>query len=457
MINNTNEILSQINEEVEVILKNTIKEFIAKEKNNDLNLDNAEQIIGKTIKSFAATVIKMAGDLLSSITEQDDMKCICCEKYLRVNKKSAPLSVMTLYGKLTIIRNTVHCRSCGIGRGINDILLNINREHRITNGFAEIITYTGQLIASFEEASETIEKFLGFMGVEANVSQIREITEENGKKVFEKEQLESKKIYNEPEKYIPDLLDKDKKEGSTYTLMDGSQINTRKKDKNGSSWKEMKLVEGFCDKNIIKRKDGNSIIVKKEYGAFFGSVNGFKKEVLKVAIRNGYGEYKNHVVLGDGAAWIWNMSKELFPGAIEILDFYHVIENTYDYAKVLYPNDEIKRVRWVNKVLDMIENGKEEESIKFIDDSKVDKLPKGIVNLPEYLKNNKTRIQYKKFKDLGYYIGSGAIESGNKTVIQHRMKQAGMRWNVSEGQYISSLRAKYKSNLWNDVVEVIGA
>ena len=81
----------------------------------------------------------------------------------------------------------------------------------------------------------------------------------------------------------------------------------------------------------------------------------------------------------------------------------------------------------------------------------------GVVNLYKYMTNNKERINYNSFEEKGYYIGSGAIESGNKTVIQQRMKQSGMRWGVAGGQYIAALRAKYESNMWdNNVQEVIG-
>lgn len=453
----TNEILSQTNEKVEEILKDTIEKFVLENQKRNLNINNAEEIIGETIKKLIGTVLQMTGKVLSDVSDKDELTCDCCKRELRINKKAVPISIMTLYGKATIIRDELHCRACGVGRGVNDKILEIDKEHRITKGFSELVTYTGQLIASFEEGAETMKKFLGFMDVETSASQIRMITEENGRKVFENEMSEAEKIYAEPEKYVPDLLEKDKKTGITYTLMDGSQVNTRNKDKSGSSWKEMKLVEGFCDKDIIKRKNGDSIVVKKEYGTFFGSVDSFKKEVLKIAVEIGYGNYKKHVVLGDGAAWIWNMSKEFFPDAVEILDFYHVIENVYEYAKVLYPKDEINRARWASIVLDMLENGKEDVAIQYVNRYKPDEIPKGIVNLPEYLENNRMRIKYKDFKDSGYYIGSGAIESGNKTVIQQRMKQAGMRWNVKSGQYIAALRAKYKSNRWRDVVDLIGA
>ncbi|MCL1918127.1 MAG: OmpA family protein, partial [Peptococcaceae bacterium] len=48
----------------------------------------------------------------------------------------------------------------------------------------------------------------------------------------------------------------------------------------------------------------------------------------------------------------------------------------------------------------------------------------------------------------GYFIGSGAIESGNKIVLQQRLKQASMRWNVSSAQPMLTLKTKCESNLW---------
>lgn len=64
-------------------------------------------------------------------------------------------------------------------------------------------------------------------------------------------------------------------------------------------------------------------------------------------------------------------------------------------------------------------------------------------NLKVYLENNWNKINYRGFKKKDYYIGSGAIESGNKMAILQTMKQCGMRWSVSGRQQIAALRAKY--------------
>jgi hypothetical protein len=53
------------------------------------------------------------------------------------------------------------------------------------------------------------------------------------------------------------------------------------------------------------------------------------------------------------------------------------------------------------------------------------KLPSGVPNLKKYIINNKERIKYQEFIEKGYLIGSCAVESGHKGILQQRLKQAG--------------------------------
>lgn len=79
-------------------------------------------------------------------------------------------------------------------------------------------------------------------------------------------------------------------------------------------------------------------------------------------------------------------------------------------------------------------------------------LPNGTVNLETYIKNNESKMDYRYYESQGGFVGSGSIESTNKTVVQRRTKQPGMRWSVDGGQFILTLRAKEESGLWNDEV-----
>jgi hypothetical protein len=74
------------------------------------------------------------------------------------------------------------------------------------------------------------------------------------------------------------------------------------------------------------------------------------------------------------------------------------------------------------------------------------------IDLYQYIFNNIKNIDYVKYREKGYFIGSGAIESGNKIVLQDRLKRTGQRWNISSAQTLLTLRAKYESRLWDEEV-----
>lgn len=453
MIKNNNEIIAQNIEKGEKILVEYMEKLLQLDNAKELTINTAENALKEAVSNFIDLSLKMTGEVLSNIVvENVETHCSCGKKFI-ISKRDSKTEILSSFGYIPVVRDSLFCRVCHKGHGIIDKQIEIYGDHRITKSMTEFIAYIGGLM-SFEEASKTIKKFLG---IDISATQIQIISEEIGKKVFEKDLEEAKEAYEKPEEAAPQELQLYRKKGRLYIFVDGSQVNTRAKDANGSTWKEMKLGLIFSDVDTIRTESDSLIITKKEYIPYFGSVSEFKKFVFVAAAKAGYGKLQEVVVVGDGAQWIWNMCDELFPDAVQVLDFYHFSENAHNYAKALYPENEVARKGWVNKLIDYVTSGKVEEAIEFVEENNISKLPDGIVNLNNYIKTNKQRINYKHLKDNGYYIGSGAIESGNKTVIQQRMKQSGMRWSINGGQYIASLRAKYKSNLWKEVVDVIYA
>jgi predicted transcriptional regulator len=148
----------------------------------------------------------------------------------------------------------------------------------------------------------------------------------------------------------------------------------------------------------------------------------------------------------------------VFPDAVAyILDSSHLKENIYQFAEFLYPEDKINQKRWATEIIDLVHEGNIDEAIERVTARIPDKLPDNIVNLSHYMNENKERMRYNEFKAKGYFIGSGSVESGHKVVVQQRMKQAGMRWSRDGAQYIAALRARYQSNMWDNVSELIAA
>ena len=454
MIKNIDDIISQGISQIEWILKEFGKKAVELENSGKLTVNTIERSALETIKALIQVVLLMTGGILSNVVRGEIDRYCSCGKKMIVSSRNVKTRILSMFGYIPITRDMLFCRRCHRGHGALDKELEIYGEHRITKGMTELITYMSQLVPSFERASEAIKKL---MGIEINPTQAQIISEEVGKKIFEKEKHKAETAYDRPEEAAPQEVPVKQKSGRLYIFTDGSQLNTRNEDNKGSTWKEMKLGLVFKDTDVIKRGDENHIVTKKEYVSYLGSVSEFKKFLFAAAARAGYGKIKETVIVGDGAQWIWNMVKEVFPDAVEILDYYHLDENTNEYAKFIYPDNEFARKRWVKGVLDCVLNGEVKKAIKLVEEKKMDNIPDNIVNLYTYIKNNEHRIDYKTFKEKGYYIGSGAIESANKTVIQQRMKQSGMRWSINGAQYIASLRTKHESNNWDDVIKEIYA
>jgi len=66
--------------------------------------------------------------------------------------------------------------------------------------------------------------------------------------------------------------------------------------------------------------------------------------------------------------------------------------------------------------------------------------------LVNYLKNNEHRMDYPHYLKRGWQIGSGAIESACKRVINQRLCLGGMRWGEAGADGVAHLRALYQSD-----------
>ncbi|MEM6845493.1 MAG: hypothetical protein AAF632_24985 [Bacteroidota bacterium] len=73
--------------------------------------------------------------------------------------------------------------------------------------------------------------------------------------------------------------------------------------------------------------------------------------------------------------------------------------------------------------------------------------------LDYYLDNNAERMKYPEYLGRGLLIGSGAIESAHRTVIQHRMKLSGQRWSKKGARRMLNLRTLNMSGHWHRVTD----
>lgn len=333
-----------------------------------------------------------------------------------------------------------------------DIYLGIDKlPFKISPNLMLQMAFWCQNQGSYQSAEDMIRATLGLT---VNDDTMRQVTNYIGKLVFEEDQKKADEARLMLEKGIGvPKYRKNEAKSILYIEMDGSALNTRV-EVDGSSWKENKLGCIFTSDNIhyyTNSRTGETYhrIEKCEYVSYLGAAKDFKWHLFALALENNYDPEREVVILSDGAAWIRNISEELFPGAAMILDLFHLFENVHTYAKGLFPEESDKANNWAKAICEKLEDGKWKEVLeKDVEDKSV----LGF-NLYSYIKSNSDRIDYPLYKEKGYFVGSGAIESGNKVVVQKRLKLAGMRWNTESAQYLLTLRAKFSSGRWISDVE----
>ena len=137
------------------------------------------------------------------------------------------------------------------------------------------------------------------------------------------------------------------------------------------------------------------------------------------------------------------MVEELFPDAQQILDFFHLCENVNTYAKYIFNLDESKCRLWAKDICNHLKDSRSTPVLKELRAFKNRTPASCPVNLYGYISNNLKNIDYAAYEQKGYFIGSCAIESGNKIVLQDRLKRAGMRWNTLSAQAMLTLKPSF--------------
>jgi len=156
------------------------------------------------------------------------------------------------------------------------------------------------------------------------------------------------------------------------------------------------------------------------------------------------------VIVGDGAEWIWNRAA-LFANRCEILDFWHAMEKAWEFARLRHGEGSKTAARWVSRIADDLRKGSVEAviarlyTLKARSPEEQDKLD----GLIKYYTDNACRMRYDEYIRLGYGIGSGAVESAHKQVVQARLRQAGMRWSEAGARRLLALRVLLLNNDWS--------
>jgi len=191
------------------------------------------------------------------------------------------------------------------------------------------------------------------------------------------------------------------------------------------------------------------------YTAAIETAEEFGLRIYTEAWRRGWSRAKKKVVIADGAVWIWNIAQQHFPGAVQIVDLYHARQHLWEVSAKLFPNDERGRKRWMARALGRLDRGKIEALVKILRDLHPAnaELAKVVNNEAEYFARNAERMRYPVFRREGFFVGSGVVEAGCKTVVASRLKRSGMFWTVRGANAIIALRCAHLNDRYEDYWE----
>ncbi len=249
---------------------------------------------------------------------------------------------------------------------------------------------------------------------------------------------------------VPDVM---------YVSYDGTGVPTTKsetidrkgKQPDGSSkGREVKLGCVFTQLRAVKGEPPDRDPDSTTYVASFDESVDFGGIIRREATLRGMAYARKVVVLGDGAPWIWEVARVNFPDAVWILDLYHAFEHVNDMAALIYPGESADK-------------GHARKWRKWLKADKIDRFIKVVSELAEihqdkkeeilkalkYFEKNRDRMLYASFRKKGYFVGSGVVEAGCKTVVGKRAKQSGMFWHVDGAQNVLSTRCAVLGRLFD--------
>jgi len=160
--------------------------------------------------------------------------------------------------------------------------------------------------------------------------------------------------------------------------------------------------------------------------------------------------------IADGAPWIWKRVPLLVHAlglaaaqVHELLDFYHAVQHLGQVAALRKDWSAQARTRWRTQQRHLLLRGEVEQVIAAVRTICRGRHSKAIRTHREYFIKNQSRMAYAKLMALKLPIGSGAIESTVRRVVNLRLKGPSIFWCRASAEAILLLRSYYKAGRWN--------
>ncbi|MBU2447626.1 MAG: ISKra4 family transposase [Bacteroidetes bacterium] len=181
------------------------------------------------------------------------------------------------------------------------------------------------------------------------------------------------------------------------------------------------------------------------------SSEAFERLALVEIQRRGVENARQVAAVMDGSDWLQSLTDYHRPDAVRILDFPHAGEHISQVGEFLCGEGTPQAQEWLKERLHRLKHEGPEDLF-----AELHQLQAHYPDAQEvsgnlaYLKKREPQIQYPRFQADGWPIGSGIVESGNKLVVEARLKGSGMHWAEQHVNSMLALRNIVCSGRWKE-------
>lgn len=377
------------------------------------------------------------------------------------NQGLRDVRIKTLYGGTITVKTVYYSRNCDKkkpSRGCYPVLMLLGiygYRPRVTPALANDIVMMVAAMGSMEEAKVWLAK----QGIACSVNGIRTLTYQYTARARSAQQTSAS------------CVDESVAGRRIVVSVDGGRLRVRRnkrgpKTKKGrhhyhTNWREPKLLiiyvlddKGNMDHAWTPIIDG----LLKHHGRAPDAIFG----LIRYYLSNLDIDQADRVMfVADGAHWIWRRVAPLFTSlglrddqVVELVDFYHAVEHLAKVADLRRGWTKTQRRKWISKQRKRLLKGKTELVIQAVDELCKGRLSDKIRTERNYFHNNISRMNYQQVKQELLPIGSGAMESAVRRVINLRLKGAGIFWHENSANALLMLRSYYKAGRTQDIARL---
>lgn len=240
---------------------------------------------------------------------------------------------------------------------------------------------------------------------------------------------------------MPDVL---------YVSTDGVMYPTRYREEHPDRKGEKRIVYQEMKAACVFWQDRADQWHKRVLGGRDDSQR-FGLSVWARAMRCGMAKVGAVVFISDGGAWCDTVAETYFPEAVRILDFYHLSEYVWNAARGLYA-DSRDAAAWAKNCLHILKESSGHCLLKHLERSRSARQPAetaALDTLMSYLRPRLHMTDYSAYKEAGYVIGSGMMESTCKHLVGNRLKGSGRQWHESGAVAMTALNAHRINRDWD--------